>query len=196
MVRLRRWSPLLLLAIAQLVLAIAFPSRAPAPASTPPPLALSAPGTDGGGADSTTTDQGGTATTGGAAGVTGTAGGVGGRTGVTAALPGSGGRAGGDTHHCVNGLQFGGLVIAPPCAPTWGGGDNGGATSQGVTRTSIEVVLYRPKRNAAVDAIIASQGLSSSPQQEQDFRDRAATFINTRYELYGRKVHFDVFQGQ
>ncbi len=194
MLRLRRYSPLLLLAVAQLVLAIAFPSRAPAQLSEPAPLAIGAPGADGGTGPDGSSADGDTA-----APVTGgprsAAAGGGAVTGVTAALPGTG-RTGGDIHHCVNGRQFGGLMIAPPCAPSWGGGDNGGATSQGVTRTSIEVVLYRPRSNPAVDAIIQSQGLSSSPEQEQDFRDRAATFINTHYELYGRKVHFDVFQGQ
>ena len=195
MIRVRRYSPLLLLAIAQLVLALAFPSRAPATASAPPPLAITAPGTGDTGADGTaaTTDEGGGPAAGGPR--TGTAGGST-ATGVSAALPGTVNR-GGDTRHCVDGRQFGGgFLIVPPCVPTWGDRDNGGATSQGVTRSSIEVVLYRPKHNAAVDAIIQSQGISSSPQQEQDFRDRATQFINTRYELYGRKIHFDVFQGQ
>ena len=190
MIRVRRYSPLLLLAIAQLVLALAFPSRAPATASAPPPLAITAPGTGDAGADGTaaTTDEGGGPAAGGPR--TGTAGGST-ATGVSAALPGTVNR-GGDTRHCVDGRQFGGgLLIVPPCVPTWGDRDNGGATSQGVTRSSIEVVLYRPKHNAAVDAIIQSQGISSSPQQEQDFRDRATQFINTRYELYGRKIHFD-----
>ncbi|HEV7467967.1 MAG TPA: hypothetical protein VGP96_16850 [Candidatus Dormibacteraeota bacterium] len=196
MIRVRRYSPLLLLAIAQLVLAIALPSRAPAPTLAPPPLALAAPSADPG-ADAGAAADGSTGSV--AAGAGGTrpaaSGGGGGAAGVSAALPGTG-RAGADTHHCAGGLQFGGLLVAPPCAPRWGGGDNGGDTSQGVTRTAIEVVLYRPKRNAAVDAIISSQGISSSPQQEQDFRDRATTFINTHYELSGRRVHLDVFQGQ
>jgi hypothetical protein len=193
-VRRRRYSPLLLLAIAQLVLAIAFPSRAPATASAPPPLALAAPGGDGaaGGDGSTAEGDAAAPVTGGSRSAPA---GASASSGASPVLPGTG-RAGGDTRHCVGGLQFGGLLVAPPCAPTWGGGDNGGATSQGVTRTSIEVVLYRPKRNAAVDAILQSQGLSSSPEQEQDFRDRATTFINTHYELYGRKIHVDVFQGQ
>jgi hypothetical protein len=195
-IRVRRYSPLLLLAIAQLVLALAFPSRAPATASAPPPLAITAPGTgDAGGdgsGDGAAADQGsGGSVAGGPR--TGTVGGSA-ATGVWAALPANGPH-GGDTHHCVDGRQFGGFVIAPPCAPTFAG-DNGGATSQGVTRNSIEVVLYRPKHNAAVDAIIQSQGISSNPQQEQDFRDRATQFINTHYELYGRRIHFDVFQGQ
>ncbi|MEA2618827.1 MAG: hypothetical protein QOE72_4610 [Chloroflexota bacterium] len=196
MVRFRRYSPLLLLAIAQLVLAIALPSHAPAPTAAPPPLALAAPSADPG-ADAGAAADGSTGSAAAGAGGTRPAapGGGGGAARAAAALPGTA-RAGGDTSHCAGGLQFGGLLVAPPCAPSWGGGDNGGDTSQGVTRTTIEVVLYRPKSNAAVDAIISSQGISSSPQQEQDFRDRATTFINTHYELYGRRVHLDVFQGQ
>ena len=53
MIRVRRYSPLLLLAIAQLVLAIAFPSRAPATPSAPPPLAITAPQTGDTGTDGT-----------------------------------------------------------------------------------------------------------------------------------------------
>ena len=143
MIRVRRYSPLLLLAIAQLVLALAFPSRAPATASAPPPLAITAPGTGDTGADGTaaTTDEGGGPAAGGPR--TGTAGGST-ATGVSAALPGTVNR-GGDTRHCVDGRQFGGgFLIVPPCVPTWGDRDNGGATSQGVTRSSIEVGLYRP----------------------------------------------------
>ena len=177
----------------QLVLALAFPSTAPAPTAVPPPLAVSVPGTAGGAdSDGGTGDPGAAATQGTAAGGT-SAGGPSHQGAVVG--PAQGGPAAGDTSHCVNGRQFGGLVIAPPCAPTWRG-DNGGATSMGVTRTSIEVVLYQPKSNAAVDAILQSQGLSGTPQQDQDFRDRAAAFINSHYELYGRKVHFDLFQGQ
>ena len=196
LIGLRRYSPLLLLAIVQLVLAIALPSRAPATASTPPPLAIGAPGTGDGSAGGDDASTGGGDTTGPATGggqsVAGGAGGT--STGVSAGIPGSH-PIGGDTHHCVNGLQFGGLVVAPPCAPTWGGGDNGGATSQGVTRTSVEVVLYQPKHNAAVDAILQSQGLSFTEEQQRDFMAHATTFINTHYELYGRKVHLDFFQG-
>ncbi|HVS43643.1 MAG TPA: hypothetical protein VMU20_15430 [Candidatus Dormibacteraeota bacterium] len=175
------------------MLALAFPSTAPVPAAAPPPLAVSVPGTAGGtDSDPGSADTGAAATQGTGAAAAAS---VGGRAGPGAAAGVSQtGLPAGDTSHCAGGRQFGGLVIAPPCVPTWRG-DNGGDTSMGVTRTTIEVVLYQPKSNAAVDAILQSQGLSGTPHQDQDFRDRAAAFINSHYELYGRKVHFDVFQG-
>src|SRR5205823_3010492 len=53
----------------------------------------------------------------------------------------------GDTSHCRNGKQFAlaGFVAAPPCQPTFSGGDNGGATYPGVTKSQITVVYYRVK---------------------------------------------------
>jgi len=101
----------------------------------------------------------------------------------------------GDTSHCVGGKQFGGLGTAPPCQPTWTGGtNNGGATSSGVTATSIEIVYYREGDSPAVKAIEQKYGIYSNPADQAAFAGAAQTFINSKYELYGRKVHIDFVQ--
>ena len=110
------------------------------------------------------------------------------------------GRAAGDTSHCFKRPQFSGaqqfkeFVTAPPCTPTWVG-DNGGSTWPGVTRTTINVLFYREKDNAAVQGIEQAAGVYSAPQDEQAFIGAAVPFINSHYELYGRKLSIQYYQG-
>jgi hypothetical protein len=102
----------------------------------------------------------------------------------------------GDTSHCKDGLQFDPAIdyFVPPCVPAFGGA-NPGATYAGVTGSEIKVVDYYPKGNAAVDASTKAQGLYVSIDEEQAWDDAAAEFINTHYELYGRKLTIKVVQG-
>jgi hypothetical protein len=103
---------------------------------------------------------------------------------------------GGDTAHCRNGKQFAlaGFVAAPPCQPTFAGGDNGGATYAGVTRTQITIVYYRVKDNAAIDAALGNTGLLPSTAQLVDYLAAEQSFINAHYELWGRKVRLLQYQ--
>ena len=105
----------------------------------------------------------------------------------------------GDTSHCRHGQQWDvGLTEtpAPPCVPKWGGGNNGGATSMGVTRTSIEVVYYREKDNPVVAQIEKADNLYSDPNDQRAFLAKAFKFVNTYDQFYGRLIHWDFFQGQ
>ena len=104
------------------------------------------------------------------------------------------GAAAGDTSHCVNGRQFGDLVTAPPCTPKFGG-NNGGATYAGVTGSTITIDYYRESDSPAVQAIEKPQGIYSDPALQQAFLSAAQTFINAKYELYGRKANFIFYQG-
>ncbi len=99
----------------------------------------------------------------------------------------------GDTTHCVDGRQFGGLATAPPCMPRFTG-DNGGATYDGVTGDTIEVVAIRPPENPVVITILKEVGLYSTFDQVQTFLNAAATFVNQHFELYGRRVHITLVQ--
>jgi hypothetical protein len=68
-------------------------------------------------------------------------------------------------------------------------GDNGGATYQGVTGSSIKVVLYLPQDHDpilsfAYGSIGTSDTNAQTSQTIQDF----VTFFQTYYETYGRKV--------
>jgi hypothetical protein len=103
----------------------------------------------------------------------------------------------GDTSHCVGSFQFAvaGFEAAPPCQPTFAG-NNGGATTRGVTAKTIEIVYYQAKTSLALQAILGPAGLSPSEAQVRDYINRATTFINSRYELWGRKVHVDFFVSQ
>lgn len=190
----KRYAPFALVAIVQLVVVLAAPSVAPTntavydrgqggSAAGSGAAAGAAPSTGGG--SSTPRAQ---ASTHGAANSDEGNGSSGGSAG-------GGGRAKGDTSHCVDGRQFGGVVSAPPCQPAWTGGDNGGATYQGVTAKKITVVFYRPKDNPAVKAILEQMGVYSSPEQQKAFLAKAETFINDKYELYGRTVDIVFYQG-
>lgn len=120
----------------------------------------------------------------------GTTGGDGGGTGGTdggTTGGGTGGPAAGDTSHCVNRQQVGGLRVAAPCAPKFSG-DNGGATYQGVTATEIKVVYFASEPNEQVDAILATQGLAVPEDELVDAVNVFQKFINERYELYGRRI--------
>ena len=69
-------------------------------------------------------------------------------------------------------------------------------TFKGVTAKTIEIVYYQVKTNLALQAILGPAGLSPSAAQVGDYIKRATTFINTRYELWGRKIHVDYYVSQ
>jgi hypothetical protein len=106
------------------------------------------------------------------------------------------GLAAGDTSHCRNGRQFAlaGFAAAPPCQPRFGGGDNGGATYAGVTRTQITILYYRVKDNPAVTAALGNTGVVPSTAQLEDYLAAEERFINSHYELWGRKVKLLQYQ--
>ena len=99
----------------------------------------------------------------------------------------------GDVTHCKDGKQyemFVGYHDEPPCTPKWPGGDNGGATYQGVTATTIKIVIFDSQPNAAVDAVLAPQGLSETTQQRDSMNAAGEAFVQKHYELYGRKIEW------
>jgi hypothetical protein len=74
--------------------------------------------------------------------------------------------------------------------------DNGGATSQGVTRDTIKVVVYL---NAETDPILdyitsAIRNDDTTEQVKQTFRDFDEIF-GSLYQTYGRKVEIEFVQG-
>ena len=195
MIMTRRYAPFLVLGVAQMVLVLVAPSVGLTNSNNPF-------------GNFTSQDQGSAAQGAATAGATpGSGGAVGGGGGGGATGTGGSSTAGrvatnalgiptaGDTSHCVNGRQFGDLTTAPPCVPKWTGGDNGGATYQGVTANSIEIVYYREKDNPVVKSIEQQINVYSDPNDQNNFRVAAQKFINSRYEFYGRKVNIDIFYG-
>jgi hypothetical protein len=100
----------------------------------------------------------------------------------------------------VGGRQFdpGIDFYAPPCIPGVPGAayaNNGGATWQGVSKDRIEIVHYVPDYGAEVNTILKAQGLFYDKSQAQVLNAAYENFINSTYQLYGRKVHIDTYQG-
>ena len=210
----RRYAPLLAVVAIQLLIIAAVPSRAPqsdslATGGAAPEAYVPGDGTgavgDLGGDTGTGADTGApTGTDGGSTGAVGSGGtgGTGGAGGSTAGRGGSttGGTVApgrGDTSHCVDGRQYDPKLYyyAPNCVPKFTG-KNAGATYQGVTDTSIKIIKYNGRPNEAVDAILRSQGSAAEPGDITAFMKAAEKFINARYELYGRKIVMEEFNGQ
>ncbi|MDP9164552.1 MAG: hypothetical protein M3O32_00510 [Actinomycetota bacterium] len=207
----RKFAPLAAIAVVQLLIILLVPSVAPAtvsvvlsqggaggtsgtgPAGSPgsgtPGSALpGAPGVTPGGTPPGATGGAGASSTG--AGTTG-----------TGSVTGSATVEAGDTKHCVAGRQYDPSIdyFSPPCSPGIPGaaypGDNGGATWQGVAKDRIELVNYIPSNGAEVDTILKAQGLYYNTDNAKVFNAAFENFINSHYQLYGRKVHIDSFQG-
>ncbi|HVT22314.1 MAG TPA: hypothetical protein VHE57_13110 [Mycobacteriales bacterium] len=192
----RRYAPALIVAAALLLVVIVAPSKGPATDSAAlagnipadlPTTSATTPASPGpvssapAGRGKKAGDHGGT---------------PGAHPGATGAPPADspGDQPAGSTAHCVGGLQFAvaGFQAAPPCQPTFTG-NNGGATFKGVTGDRIEIVYYQAKTNLALQAILGPAGLSPTEAQVRDYINRATSFINDRYELWGRKLHVDYF---
>ena len=201
----RTFGPLAAIAAIQLVIVLAFPSTAPTTSTAAdtstisgapgvgalPNGSLPSPGASAGTASGPAANGGGSGT------VTPGAGG--------AVVPGGGGAppatANGDRTHCIDGRQFSPALeyFAPPCVAGVPGaaypGNNGGATWQGVTKDTIEIVNYVPDYGAEVNTILKAQGLYYSAPQAKVFNAAFERFINGHYQLYGRRLHIDTFQG-
>lgn len=87
-------------------------------------------------------------------------------------------------------------VQAPPCVEPFEG-DNGGATSPGVTEDEILVVLYRsdPSLDPLTAATISGAGADVDPATYVETVDGYVDLYNELYETYGRTVRVEVFTG-
>ncbi len=197
----RRYAPALIIAAALLLLVIVAPSKG---ASTTVPNYATGPTSAGGstsGSIPTATSSTGTAPgqhgpATGASSLNGSGRSGGSSTGGTSRA-GGGQTASGSTAHCTGGRQFAvpGFAAAPACQPTFTG-NNGGATARGITSSQIEIVYYQPEQSLALKAILGPAGLAPSASQINDFLARETSFINARYELYGRSIHIDDYISQ
>jgi hypothetical protein len=78
-------------------------------------------------------------------------------------------------------------VYALPCVPEFDG-DNGGATSTGVTADAIKVVYYVPQQGADLNSILGGMGVNDTiEQREQTLNDYVEVFSSVA-QTYGRKV--------
>jgi hypothetical protein len=214
-----KFGPIVLLAVVQLVLVFAAPSTASKTTTSALGGAAGSYGSNGttlagtgGATGSGATGSGATGSIAPGAAATGAAGsGAAGPNGVGASTaPGSGGvvtasgaalqQLPGDRTHCVQSRQFDPAIdfYAPPCVPGAPGAafsGNGGATWSGVSANQIEVVNYVADYGAEVDAILKAQGLYYNADQAKAWNAAYANFINSHYQLWGRKIHVDTVQG-
>ena len=101
---------------------------------------------------------------------------------------------------CASGRQYATTLsyYAPPCVPGIPGApdpNNGGATYQGVSANTIEVVNYVADYGAEVDQILKAQGLYYNASQASVWNKVYADFLNSHYQLWGRKIHVDTIEG-
>ena len=87
-------------------------------------------------------------------------------------------------------------VYAPPCVEPFEG-DNGGATSAGVTADAVKVVFYRadPALDPLTAATIENAGADVNPESAADTVQGFADLYNQVFETYGRTVDVEVFTG-
>ncbi|MBS1837098.1 MAG: hypothetical protein JST64_05315, partial [Actinobacteria bacterium] len=80
------------------------------------------------------------------------------------------------------------IFPAPQCYKPFTG-DNGGATTTGVSKDSVKIVVYLPQQNDPVLSFIYKQiGNSDTPTQIFDSYQGYNKLLSTYYETYGRKV--------
>jgi hypothetical protein len=99
--------------------------------------------------------------------------------------------------HCQPGVrQVAWSRYAPTCQPAWHG-DNGGATSPGVTAKTITLTFRyaATPAEAALFASFAPQTVGTEAQAVQAMQGYVSEF-NKNFELYGRHVVLKVFNGK
>jgi hypothetical protein len=77
----------------------------------------------------------------------------------------------------------------PDCVPAFEG-DNGGATSTGVTADAIRVARYIPQPDPATEAFLRSIGAADEQSQVDETYDNYLEVFNALAETYGRRVEF------
>jgi hypothetical protein len=87
-------------------------------------------------------------------------------------------------------------IYAPPCVEPFEG-DNGGATSPGVTADTIKVVEYiaDPALDPLTIATVRGAGAEINPESAAETVQGFADLYNRLYETYGRRVEIEVYTG-
>lgn len=126
--------------------------------------------------------------------------------GSRAGGPGSSqpGAQGGGTNAAVGGvapcpdrgLQVPGDPYSPPCLTF--SGDNGGETATGVTGDEIIVTVRRLEGPTAAEIFsdISGESVVDSPEAYLNTLQALGEYFSTRFQFYGRKIRFEIFDGQ
>jgi hypothetical protein len=84
-------------------------------------------------------------------------------------------------------------VYAPPCLPKFAG-DNGGATSPGVTKDEITIVNYVASTNGDLNSLLAGQ--IDTPEATLATGTAYINMLSDLFQTYGRKINFVNFNSQ
>jgi hypothetical protein len=84
-------------------------------------------------------------------------------------------------------------IYAPPCVQPFSG-DNGGATSPGVTADAITVAVYVAQPDPLQQALVGGAGATASPETNADTAVDFGKLWAAHTETYGRKVDFVKFK--
>ena len=87
-------------------------------------------------------------------------------------------------------------VYAPPCVEPFEG-DNGGATSPGVTADTVKIVFYQgdPALDPLLSATAEDAGADVNPESAQQTVQGYVDLYNSLYETYGRTIDVEVYTG-
>ena len=87
-------------------------------------------------------------------------------------------------------------VYAPPCVEAFAG-DNGGATSPGVTGDTVKIVWYEndPALDPLTAATVAGAGADIDPELSARTVQGYADLYNKLFETYGRAVEVELYMG-
>ena len=120
--------------------------------------------------------------------------------GATGSAGVTGTKATGGVAACADrAVQIPGDPYSPPCYTF--SGDNGGATSKGVTKDSIVVSLrIQAFDNGLADALTRLAKSSQLPNESRDLIARTlqglVDYINKTFQMYGRKIDLKIYTGQ
>jgi hypothetical protein len=193
----RRYAPLVAVVAIQLLIIALAPSTAPNRVAAGTGSGLGSGGELGTGGEGGVVGDGGV-TGGGTTTGGGTSGGevIGGGGGTTGGGTSGGGTGGGgptgDTSHCVSGRQYDPKIyaFAAPCTAKFKGANGGKTAPLGVDGKTIKVIVMRGNYGVAVNAALTAAGSLPGDDEFDGFLNAASAFINSHYELYGRKVVF------
>ncbi|MEO6467902.1 MAG: hypothetical protein ABIP21_02290, partial [Acidimicrobiia bacterium] len=87
-------------------------------------------------------------------------------------------------------------TYAAPCAKAFSG-DNGGATTDGVTQDAIKIIVYQgdPAKNPLQAASVSTAGADVSPATARATYEGYFKIFEKYYNFYGRKLDIQYFPG-
>jgi hypothetical protein len=80
------------------------------------------------------------------------------------------------------------LWYSPPCVEPWSGGDNGGATHNGVTADEIVVAVYQAQPDLLEQTFLERSGSDETLNSELETNQQYVDFFQAYYQTYGRTV--------